>query len=49
MKKHLIKIGNQFAELMEEGKPEGCTMDTKSMLALAAMLVVFAILAAVAP
>jgi hypothetical protein len=49
MKSHLIKCGKQFAELLEEGKPEECTMDTGSMLALAAMLVVFLILAAVAP
>jgi hypothetical protein len=49
MKSHIVKVGKQFAELLDEGKPEGCTMDTKSMLALAAMLVVFLILAAVAP
>lgn len=49
MKKYLIKIGCQFYEIIEDGKPEGCTMDTKSMLALAALLVVFLIIAAVAP
>lgn len=49
MKKYLIKVGQQFTEIIEEGKPEDCTMDAKSMLALAAMLVVFAILAAVTP
>jgi hypothetical protein len=49
MKSHIVKVGKQFAELLEEGKPEECTMDTGSMLALAAMLVVFLILAAVAP
>lgn len=49
MRNHIIKIRKQFAELLDEGKPEGCTMDTRAMLALAAMLVVFAVLAAVAP
>jgi len=49
MKSHIVKIGRQFTELLEEGKPKESTMDTRAMLALAAMLVVFAILAAVAP
>jgi hypothetical protein len=49
MKSHLVKCGRQFVELLDEGKPEETTMDTKSMLALAAMLVVFLIIAAVAP
>jgi hypothetical protein len=49
MKSHIVKIGRQFTELLEEGKPKESTMDTRAMLALAAMLVVFAILAAVVP
>lgn len=49
MKKYLIKVGQQFTEIMDEGKPEGSTMDTGSMIALALVLVMFLIIALVTP
>lgn len=49
MRRHLIKVGNRYVQLLNEGKPEDCTMDTGTMLALAVIYVVFAVLAFVAP
>lgn len=49
MKTHIMKVGKQFAELLDEGKPEGSTMDTGSMIALALVLVMFLIIALVTP